>query len=156
MLRGSSMQEFILIGVLLLIFSSCKMRDETQAVQINETEADSACYVYVQGRDSIKLSLRQRQGKIRGDLQFGFYEKDKSYGTIEGEMKGDTLFANYSFTSEGTLSSREVALLKRDDSFILGSGDIANSGNTDVFKDRETIEFGDGVILKNTDCNKIF
>lgn len=156
MRQRSYMYVLILAGVLTWIFNACNKRDQTQAEQINEPEADSTCYLFVQARDSIKLSLLQQNGKIKGRLHFMFYEKDKSHGTIEGEMKGDTLFANYSFTSEGMLSYREVAFLKRDDSFILGSGEIENSGNTDVFKDHAAIEFSDGVILKNTDCKKVF
>jgi hypothetical protein len=67
-------------------------------------------------------------------------------------MKGDTLFANYTFTSEGMLSYREVAFLKKENSFLLGSGEIMNTGNRDVFRNREEIEFSDRVLLKNVAC----
>jgi len=154
--QGSLKQVVTSIWVLILIFSACNRRDEKQAGGINETTGDSTCYLFVQGRDSIKLSVLRVNGRVKGGLQFKFYEKDKSYGTIDGEMKGDTLLADYSFTSEGMLSHREVAFLERDGSFILGSGEIENSGTTDVFKDHAAIEFSDGVILRNTDCNTIF
>lgn len=67
-------------------------------------------------------------------------------------MKGDTLFANYTFASEGVLSYREVAFLKKEDSFLMGSGAIMTAGNREVFKSRREIEFSDRVILRNADC----
>lgn len=155
MRQTSTIRVVILAGVLLWILGTCKNRDEAQAGPVAETAVDSTCYLFLQARDSIKLSIFEQDGKIRGILKFSFYEKDKSTGTLEGEMKGDTLFATYSFMSEGTLSYREVAFLNKGDSFILGSGGMGNISDTNV-SDQGDIEFDGGVILKNTDCKRMF
>jgi hypothetical protein len=118
-------------------------------------EADQECYQFVQGRDTINLTIVETDGKVKGRLAFRFFEKDKSSGTLEGVMRGDTLFANYAFTSEGTLSNREVAFRKVGSEFRMGSGEILNSGSTDVLRDPATLEFSETVVLKNMDCDSL-
>ena len=129
--------------------------DKTENAQTNIAPSqDSTCYLYVQNRDSIKLSIQQNEGSVTGTLAFLFYEKDKSRGTLSGEIKGDTLFANYTFTSEGMLSYREVAFLKRDDTFVMGTGQTLNTGNRDVFQNHEGLQFDNGILLKQVPaCN---
>ncbi len=36
-----------------------------------------------------------------GNLAYNYYQKDKSAGSLQGQMKGDYLFAKYKFMSEG-------------------------------------------------------
>ncbi|MGC1242714.1 MAG: hypothetical protein WA874_14080 [Chryseosolibacter sp.] len=114
------------------------------------------CYRFVQNQDTIRLSVRSSEGRISGRLSFTFYEKDQTHGTIDGMMKGDTLLATYAFTSEGLMSYREVAFLKRTDAFVMGTGEILNSGNRDVFKSPQTIEFDHQVVLRHVDCDDTF
>ena len=138
---------------LLAAISACnKRRSEAGDAEKSSTLPDSTCYLFAQNRDTIALSLVSREGIVRGNLAFLFYEKDKSRGTIEGEMKGDTLIAGYEFTSEGTLSFRQVAFLRRDSSLLMGSGEILNTGNREVFKDPKQIDFTGGVVLGETPC----
>lgn len=114
------------------------------------------CYLFVQDRDTIKLALESVEGKIKGKLAFRFFEKDDSRGVIDGAMYGDTLLATYAFTSEGLMSYREVAFLRREDSFVMGSGQILNRGNRDVFKSPELIEYGSEIVLRRVNCDNAF
>ena len=146
-------QKLVFIICLSSVMSvSCESRKQTDTADIMTVTPEPECYLYVRERDSIELSIEENTDNVKGHLSFRFFEKDKSTGTIEGEMRGDTLFVNYTFTAEGMLSSREVAFLKKDDRFFLGSGEIPNSGSSDVVKDRETIEFSDRIALKRVDC----
>jgi hypothetical protein len=154
MLSFSFIKNCLLPGLLIaLTMTGCNTATRESSTGNAMLEKDDvACYWQVQGRDTIKLSVQSANGKVDGKLDFLFYEKDKSRGTIAGEMKGDTLFANYRFTSEGTESYRDVAFLKRDDSFVMGYGEILNTGNREVFRNRKDIKFGEMVVLRKVPC----
>jgi hypothetical protein len=138
---------------LLVAINGCnRQRSEAGDAEKSPALHDSICYLFAQNRDTIALSLVSHEGIVRGNLGFLFYEKDKSTGTIEGEMKGDTLVAGYEFTSEGTLSFRQVAFLRRDSFLVMGSGEILNTGNREVFKDPKQIDFTAGVVLREMPC----
>lgn len=121
-------------------------------VESPTVETDSACYLYVNGLDSIKLAIVRDHERVTGRMAYLFYEKDKSWGTVDGSFRGDTLFVDYSFFAEGTHSFRELAFLKRNGAFVLGTGEIRNSGNRDVFKDPHNIDFSGKVVLQPVPC----
>jgi hypothetical protein len=134
---------------LLLSFGVVCCNDNRKATSGGEiVTIDKSCYSFISDRDTIRLIVTVRDNSVEGSLDFNFYEKDKSTGTIAGEMTGDTLFANYQFSSEGVSSSRDVAFLRDGNSFIMGTGEVQSSGGKEVFKDRKTIQFDSGVVLK--------
>ncbi|MDQ3142733.1 MAG: hypothetical protein M3Q56_10860 [Bacteroidota bacterium] len=89
---------------------------------------------------------------VNGDLAYNFYEKDKSKGTLTGTMNGDTLFAQYTFMSEGMESVREVAFLKKGNDFVEGYGEMDKETGT-KFLDKNNIDFSGNSLLKQTSCN---
>lgn len=151
---GHSFLSLILLALTVCVFSGCNSRDQGQE-SATALDEGRQCYRFVQGRDTINLSIIETDGKVKGRLAYRFYEKDKSSGTLEGVMKGDTLFANYAFTSEGTLSNREVAFRRVGSDFRMGSGAILNSGNTDVLTDPSAVEFSETIILRNVECDSV-
>ena len=46
-------------------------------------------------------------------MRNNFYDKDKSTGTLEGELKGDTMYEDEALSSEEIWSVREVVFLKK-------------------------------------------
>ena len=149
------MKGLILLVVLCSTIAGCNApRQDDGTATSNMRNPD--CYLFVQDMDTIKLALESVEGKIKGRLTFRFFEKDDSEGVINGEMRGDTLLATYAFTSEGLMSYREVAFLRREDSFVMGSGEILNRGNRDVFKSPELIEYDSGVVLMRVSCDNAF
>src|SRR5690606_31473358 len=87
--------------------------------------AAPSCYLSVTGRDTIYLKLNPPvNGKVTGDLNYLFFERDRNVGHLNGEIKGDTLFAEYSFISEGLSSVREVAFLLDENQVMEGYGDV--------------------------------
>lgn len=148
-LISKSILQLCLIPLLVI---GCNDRNKESSTKNVIPESEAECYRYVEQRDTVSLSLQRNEDQVSGRLAFRFYEKDKSSGTVEGEMKGDTLFASYHFWSEGMESFREIAFLKKENSFVMGYGEILNSGNRDVFRNKNDIQFDAGVVLKKVRC----
>src|SRR5687768_4887307 len=96
------------------IFVACQPK-ENKTTNTNVSPATKqSCYSYIKNRDTATLTLITSGHVITGELSYKLFEKDSNYGIIKGEMKGDTLIANYVFNSEGKKSTRQVAFLKKD------------------------------------------
>jgi hypothetical protein len=121
----------------------------TKLVEGNSTE----CYTYIKNRDTVSMKLNIAGEEYTGELNYRFFEKDKSTGTFAGEMKGDTLIAEYIFDAEGTRSVREVVFLRKGGNLVEGHGDIKDEGSKVMFKDRSKLNFGDAVVLARVPCN---
>lgn len=118
----------------------------------SEESHRTECYAYVKGRDTVMMQLNVAAEEYTGTLSYNFYEKDRNKGTFSGEMKGDTLIAEYIFDSEGMRSIREVVFLKRDGKLVEGFGDVVQKETKTVFKDRSKLKFGDAVVLSEITC----
>lgn len=142
------------------VLVSCKKEMETEEPAaaseknvVEELEFEE-CYRVILKKDTISLTLNIKNGQISsGNLSYNFYEKDKSEGTLVGEMKGDTLYADYTFMSEGTSSVREVAFLKKGDAYVEGFGAVVDHNKGKVtFKDKKQLQFDGNVMLSKVDC----
>jgi hypothetical protein len=121
---------------------------------ITDDEEDTvACYRFANDKDTIVLNIENDDSKITGTLQYHLFEKDKNTGFLEGMMVGDTLFAEYTFFSEGLESVREVAFLKKGTTFVEGYGEVEVDGNKAMFKDGAVLNFNSAMALTATDCN---
>lgn len=112
----------------------------------------SSCYKYISGKDSVRIQLKTTGNAVTGELIYTFFEKDNNTGTIEGQMKGDTIFADYTFMSEGKQSVREIALLKKGSDLVEGYGEVKEVNSKMVFSNKGTLNFDNKTILKQTDC----
>jgi hypothetical protein len=155
------MKKVILLGVVFMtVFISCKKEMETEEHAVAsekivvEEPKSQECYQAILKKDTISLILNIKNGQLSsGNLNYNFYEKDKNQGTLIGELKGDTLYADYTFMSEGTSSVREVAFLKKGDSYIEGFGDVVDDNKGKVtFKDKKQLKFDGNVVLSKVDC----
>lgn len=138
----------VLVVVFISVFVSCK-----KGMEVKESES-TECYQAIFQKDTVSLTLNIKNGQLSsGNLSYNFYEKDKNVGTLVGELKGDTLYANYTFMSEGISSVREVSFLKKDDSYVEGFGDLIDDNNGKVtFKDKKQLQFDGNVVLSKVDC----
>ncbi|EIJ40283.1 MULTISPECIES: hypothetical protein [Galbibacter] len=154
--------KFCLTALTLLSFS-CKEKPKEKEENIielgklnKETILDQVptaeCYLFVQGKDSIKLSIEKSEDVVTGSLAYKFYEKDKSFGTINGKLNGDILKADYTFQAEGTTSTREVIFMKDGDKFIPGYGETIDKDGKFVFKDNTKLDFNTTQALIKVDC----
>lgn len=122
---------------------------------VTKTETNDSkgfhCYLDTSNKDSIFLHINILNNIVTGDLKYKIYGKDANAGTIEGEMKNDTLIADYRFMSEGKQSVRQVAFLKKDNSFVEGFGAVEEKNDKTIFKNTSSLKFT-GFVLKEVDC----
>jgi hypothetical protein len=130
---------------------SAEKTDQQQTLSESKTESGT-CYLGNSGRDSIRLTLRRDGEFVSGELDYLFYEKDKSHGTFEGRMKGDTLFADYTYSSEGMQSTREIAFLQKGNTLTEGYGDAMEMDGKMTFKNPGRIKFGNSFVLTEIEC----
>ncbi|QLE02949.1 hypothetical protein HX109_15740 [Galbibacter sp. BG1] len=142
---------------------SCKQepkKEDPEIIELNQAPKQEiieniptvACYLFVQEKDSIEMKLEIDADKVYGSLAYNFYEKDKSYGTLEGEINGSILKADYTFKAEGTTSIREVIFLKEDSSFVPGYGEMEIKNGKEVFKQSTSLDFKYGQALNKVSC----
>ena len=133
---------------------SVQSETDTPTLDTNIVSAtEQHCYQYIKNRDTAKLSF-MTSGKITtGELSYNFAEKDKNKGVIKGEMRGDTLVADYTFSSEGRESIRQVAFLKKGDQLLEGFGDVVEKDGKMVFRHLDSLRFGQPIIFDKTDCH---
>ncbi len=147
------------ILVALLFATACtseksEQTDTRQEPVATDVVESSACYASVMGPDTMLLSLKTMGEEVTGSLTYNFYEKDDNQGTLRGEMRGDTLLADYTFQSEGTESIRQVAFLKRGEGFVEGYGDIEDQGGKMVFKNAASLDFNSGTSFAKVPCTE--
>lgn len=154
------MKKSVVLSVIIIgTFGSCKKEttviskeDEKKIVVVEPVSQE--CYIAIMKKDTIQMSLNIKGNKLEtGKLDYILFEKDKNQGTLSGEIKGDTLFADYTFMSEGVSSVREVAFLKRGDNYIEGFGEVIDNNKGKVsFKNRGKLSFNNKMILTKVDC----
>ena len=155
------MKKLMLLGVVFMsVFVSCKKEKEMEEAPITSEEiiaevpATAECYSAIIKKDTVSMGLNIKGNQIiSGTLSYKFFEKDKNKGTLVGEMKGDTLIANYTFMSEGVSSIRQVAFLKKGNTFVEGYGDVVDDNKGKVtFKDPKELKFDGNIVLLQVDC----
>ena len=148
------MKNTSIIALSLVIFASCnteKNQESTTKTEVKTTQTET-CYQHTKDSSTIKLNVTINDNMITGNLTYDYYQKDKSKGTIKGQLKSDTLFADYTFMSEGVESVREVVFIKTANGWIEGYGEIDDKEGKVVFKNRNKITFDNNVVLKETAC----
>jgi len=124
-------------------------KDSTIAADDKET-----CYTYINNKDSIVLHIQTEGNHVKGNMVYNLFEKDRNTGTIEGEIKSDTIFASYTFLSEGVNSIREVAFLKKGNTLSEGFGDIEQKDNKMIFRNRSALNFNQNIVLQQSPCDQ--
>lgn len=114
----------------------------------------SSCYSSTTGKDTVLLKVEVFEKAVTGNILYKLYEKDSNSGNFEGQIKGDTLLADYTFMSEGTQSIRQVIFLLRDSIAVEGYGVMEDKNGKMVFKNTGAVQFGKGIKLQKTVCDK--
>jgi hypothetical protein len=136
--------------------SGSQTNEDTTSMAASEpagnTSGTLTCYKYVSGKDSVRIQLTTAGTQVKGQLVYSLFEKDKNTGTFEGQMSGDTLFAEYTFQSEGSTSVREIALLKRENTLVEGYGEVKEENGKMVFTNKNALTFSGNMVLQETPC----
>jgi len=157
------MKKVIAITTLILtVLISCKKATDTEPIQIEPTPPKKAqlvepsgdqCYALRADGNVIELSYNvNSHQEVNGKMSYNISGKDKNEGTLIGNMKGDTLIADYTFLSEGVSSVREVAFLQKDGTLIEGFGDVVVINDKFTFKDKSKLKFDQKNTLSKVDC----
>lgn len=143
-------QSYFTCLALAFIISSCNNQPEKAppTIQKISTAHSSDCYSSFKNNDTIRLTMTIMNDTVMGNLKYSLFGKDKNDGSIYGHFSGDTLFADYSFMSEGKESIREIAFLKRGDSLSEGYGDVEEKNGKFIFKNKAGLTFGAGIVLE--------
>ena len=153
--------QIIYLTFLTLLFAACNNPSTKDVLTkpeniITEPEKKinepATCYAYDKNNDHIRMRITIIDNVVSGDLVYEYFEKDKNLGKINGVINGDTLFAEYSFMSEGVLSIREVLFLKSGNEWIEGYGEVSEQSGKIVFADRKKLTFSSKMPLIKTDC----
>lgn len=111
------------------------------------------CYVAFFEKDTALLSFDiDKFGKIKGQLNVYYQKADSAVASrentagelLKGEFRGDTLFADYSFTSGKSGKekySNPVALLHKGDTLLMGKGRIYEYLGRTYFDPKSPIDF---------------
>ncbi|WP_264536921.1 hypothetical protein [Flavobacterium sp. N1736] len=147
--------------MILSVFISCK-KETLPPPQITPSAPKEAelvepagdqCYASRLNGNIVALSFNvNSHQEVNGKLSYNITGKDKNEGTLIGNMKGDTLIADYTFISEGVSSVREVVFLQREGTLIEGYGDVVDANDKVTFKDKKKLKFDAKNTLTKVDC----
>ena len=134
------------------LLSACTKKteniDTVTSTVINTNQTDfSGLYSYQQNGDTITLQLTVDGNKANGNLLYALSEKDRNSGSFAGEIKDGILLANYTFSSEGILSERQIAFKLTNSSAIEGYGEVEEINEKMVFKNPANLEYGTSLVL---------
>ncbi|WP_277110733.1 hypothetical protein [Chryseobacterium taklimakanense] len=162
------MKRILICSIIALAAVSCNKKTETSNVNSadslgvfteEESVADSTlaattgCYMQVTGNDTLFAQIDDNLGTVTGKLHYKNHQKDSSFGDLLGSSVGDTIKVDYTFQSEGSLSTREIWFLKKDGKLLEGIGPFDKTG--EKYANYKNIKFGDGHVLDAVDCKKI-
>ncbi len=148
------MKQLLLVTLIAVFGVSCRTRSHQETATNAADTSVAGCYAFDQNNSQVTASLEVVQDSVKGRLHYDFYEKDDNAGQFAGTMHGDTLFGVCTFYSEGQQSKREVAFLVKEDQLLEGYGDTRFDHNIQRFEATDQLNFGQGVVLTKTECNK--
>lgn len=154
------MKKLLFTCLALSVLASCKTKEkqeenETQpevpvAVEEKAPALALGCYTYDDNGNHIVLEITEMNGTVLGNLDYALKEKDANQGTFSGVLKDSVLIGSYTFMSEGTESTREVAFLVKEGRLIEGFGALDETGT--AFQDPTSLSFSSSMPLSKTDC----
>jgi hypothetical protein len=113
----------------------------------------NGCYEMVLRQDTASMELHMKDSVVTGNLVFDWNEKDGNTGTIKGIMKGNLIYADYVFESEGMTSVREVIFKLEGSLLQQGVGDLDEQNNKIVYRNKTSLDFNVMPPFMKVDCN---
>src|SRR5690606_5835636 len=133
-----------------IALSACKNEKEKRVTlttgfpEREVLENQTNCYLFSNGKDSIRMTYQIHENEVEGWLNYDFFEKDGSIGEIEGEISGDTLKLEFEFLAEGTISEQQVYFLKKEDKLFRGSGEMyMDNDSVMIYRTPSQLSFDD-------------
>lgn len=140
----------------ILVLAACKKEESKTTLPVSvETKAEAPkkeCYSYDVNGNVVELQLEYNSDDVRGTLNYALAEKDTNMGTFIGKIENNFLLAEYTFQSEGTESTRQVAFKFMDGKLVEGYGEVNEDGTN--FKDVTQLKFTSTMPLSKVDCTE--
>ncbi|MGG6231118.1 hypothetical protein [Tenacibaculum sp. SDUM215027] len=155
------MKKILILFMLTTLAISCKKKESKSdtikeskevVVETPTTLLQIGCYEYSKDGNQILIEITEMDDTVKGTIEYALTEKDTNTGTFEGMLNDDKLIGTYTFSSEGTESTREVAFMVKDNQLIEGFGELNEAGNS--FKNKNNISYTSTMPLTKTDCSK--
>lgn len=155
------MKKLLLACLALSVVASCKNKETKEVDSVPQEPVtvappqpvpalEEGCYTYDANGNHIVLEITKMNGSVLGNLDYALKEKDANKGTFSGVLKDSVLLGSYTFMSEGTESTREVAFLVKEGQLIEGFGALDETGT--AFQDPMSLSFSSSMPLIKTDC----
>lgn len=145
------MKNTVLFCLLLICigFESCQKNQEQKKIENTKVQDEKPvsveCYKALYEEDTINLKINNlKNGKITGNMVMKIINMPDKVGEISGKFHGDTLFVDYTFiqgTNDKVTFKNPMALLKKDNELILGSGKIETYLGRSYFAKGTPIDF---------------
>lgn len=146
---------YVIVFPLALYLGSCNQGKKSDSVVSADSLTTTVqCYTSVFEADTAHLkTMTDTSGKVSGELTIS-YGKQKivssgemlvHIGEIAGSFKGDTLFVDYIYKNGKTgkeTFKNPLALLRKDETLILGVGEIETYLGRSYFVKGKPIDFG--------------
>ncbi|MCH7399893.1 hypothetical protein MM236_18000 [Belliella sp. DSM 107340] len=143
-----------LLILLLATLFSCG-QSKKSVTESNEVKIETGCYYYESNGSVAGFKINQVDDTVQGELVYSILEKDQNFGTFVGKIEGDKLIGDYSFTSEGLESKRQVAFQVTEGKITEGFGEIIVDENEVRLKDLSKLSFTNGLTFDLTDCDAL-
>jgi hypothetical protein len=132
-----------------ICLQSCKKKENQKDVQVTKDKSEEpisvACYKALYENDTIELKINTlKDNKITGNMVMKIMDLPAKTGKIIGEFHGDTLFVDYTFiqgTNDGKVFKNPMAMLKKGNELVLGSGKIETYLGKSYFAKDTPIDF---------------
>ncbi|EAZ82075.1 hypothetical protein [Algoriphagus machipongonensis] len=119
----------------------------------SERDLNINCFQYVNDQDTIKLSTEIDGTSVTGTLDYLFYEKDKTFGTIQGEVRDNLLIAEYNYLAEGDSSTRQVVFKKTTEGWEEGFGEMKVVDGVPVQVNLDSLDYSNSYELSPVPCD---
>lgn len=125
----------------------------------NKSDPDKVvtCYRAIDKLDTVLLKVEVNGSLFTGQMEMHYFEKPVDSGELKGQVKGDTLLGEFHH-KPGVADQwyrNPVAFLKRQDSVIMGVGELETAWGKAYFRKGVPIDYEQGrFVFKTIPCEE--
>nr|WP_294792771.1 hypothetical protein [uncultured Mucilaginibacter sp.] len=125
-------KSLIIPSVIAITLAACTSREDKQSIgdtvvnadtlaKPTEVEATSMCFLRTEGKDNkdtTSIELVIKDNNVTGQMYWHPFEKDSRKGALNGTLKGDTVYAIWTFMQEGMQDTLGLQFLIAGDNLM--------------------------------------
>jgi hypothetical protein len=149
------MKNTVLLLFMVVCLTNCKKKEvlvDPPKMETLNSVLPTGCYVFNDSKNVISFEITDNKTEIKGILAYSLAEKDRNSGSFTGQLDNGILIGTYTFQSEGTESTRQVAFKINGNQLVEGYGEMNADGAT--FKDTNALTFPNDMPLTKTPCSQ--